>query len=59
MYSEILRVSNEKFLNEQKIFDANKIKKFVINYPNTRYKADSYILWSFYIFQRWYEKYIK
>lgn len=59
IYSEILRVSSKEFLNEQKIFDVEKVEKFILNYFNTKLEADAYILWSFYIFQRWYEKYIK
>lgn len=59
VYSEIIRVSSKEFLNEQKMFDANKVERFILNYSNTKFEADAYILWSFYIFQRWYEKYIK
>lgn len=59
MYSEILRVFNKDLIEKQGIFEFEKISKFIKNFKEEKKKGDAIILWSFYIFQIWYETYMR
>ena len=58
MYLELLRVSNKEAIENQGIFEFEKIKQFIENFKEEKKKGDAIILWSFYIFQIWYETYM-
>lgn len=58
-YSELLRVSDEKFLKKQHIFDSKKIKEYIEIFKEKRKKGDAIVLWCFYVFQIWYETYMR
>ena len=54
---EIRQYSDEGFLNRQGIFDSKGIKKLINDQENNNKIIYSSILWSFYIFQRWWLQY--
>lgn len=55
---EIMRYSDDKYLSDQGIFDAQGIKKLIETQEHDNKIIYSTILWSFYMFQRWWEEYM-
>ena len=54
MRSELLSYIDDKFLEEQDIFDIQNIKKIVLNHLNS-VEDNSFKIWTFYCFQKWYK----
>ena len=54
MKSELLSYIDDKFLEEQDIFDIQNIKKIVLNHLNS-VEDNSFKIWTFYCFQKWYK----
>ena len=54
MRSELLSYIDNKFLEEQDIFDIQNIKKIVLNHLNS-VEDNSFKIWTFYCFQKWYK----
>jgi len=54
MRSELLNYIDDKFLEEQDIFDIQNIKKIVFNHLNS-VEDNSFKIWTFYCFQKWYK----
>ena len=54
MRSEFLSYIDDKFLEEQDIFDIQNIKKIVLNHLNS-VEDNSFKIWTFYCFQKWYK----
>ena len=57
--NEILQYSDEKFLRDQGLFDIGGIQKLISDQENNNKIIYSSILWSFYVFQRWWIQYCK
>ena len=53
MRSELLSYIDDKFLEEQDIFDIQNIKRIVLNHLNS-VEDNSFKIWTFYCFQKWY-----
>ncbi len=56
---EIQKYSDESFLVTQGIFDVVGIKKLILMQEQSDSVLYSSLLWSFYMFQRWWEEYMK
>ena len=54
MRNELLSYIDDKFLEEQDIFDIQNIKKIVLNHLNS-VEDNSFKIWTFYCFQKWYK----
>ena len=54
MRSELLSYIDDKFLEEQDIFDIQNIRKIVLNHLNS-VEDNSFKIWTFYCFQKWYK----
>ena len=54
MRSELLSYIDDKFLEEQDIFDIQNIKKIVLDHLNS-VEDNSFKIWTFYCFQKWYK----
>ena len=54
MRSELLSYIDDKFLEEQDVFDIQNIKKIVLNHLNS-VEENSFKIWTFYCFQKWYK----
>ena len=54
MRNELLSYIDDKFLEEQDIFDIQNIKKIVFNHLNS-VEDNSFKIWTFYCFQKWYK----
>ena len=54
MRNELLSYIDDKFLEEQDIFDIQNIKKVVLNHLNS-VEDNSFKIWTFYCFQKWYK----
>ena len=54
MRSELLSYIDDKFLEEQDVFDIQNIKKIVFNHLNS-VEDNSFKIWTFYCFQKWYK----
>ena len=54
MRSELLSYIDDKFLEEQDVFDIQNIKKIVLNHLNS-VEDNSFKIWTFYCFQKWYK----
>ncbi len=54
MRSELLSYIDDKFLEDQDIFDIQNIKKIVLNHLNS-VEDNSFKIWTFYCFQKWYK----
>ena len=52
--NELLSYIDDKFLEEQDIFDIQNIKKIVLNHLNS-VEDNSFKIWTFYCFQKWYK----
>ena len=55
---EILRFSNEAFIKRQGLFDTNGVKQLIIHQEHDDKILFSTILWSYFVFQRWWEEYM-
>ena len=55
LYKDLKRVSTKKYLDKQNIFNYDVVKYLIDNIDN-KYLTD--IIWCFYMFQLWYEKYM-
>ena len=55
---EITRYSDEAFLRRQGLFDADGVKGLVKRQERDNKIIFSSVLWSFYVFQRWWDEYI-
>lgn len=55
LYEDLKRLSNQKFIDKQNLFNSNYIEKIIKNIDDRKYTA---IIWDFYIFQLWYETYM-
>lgn len=58
LHREIERYSDEQFLKIQGVFDAEGIKNLIQIQDRNDKIIYSSILWSYYVFQRWWEKYL-
>lgn len=56
---EINKYSDASYLAAQGIFDASGIKRLILLQEQSDYVLYSSLLWSFYMFQRWWEEYMK
>lgn len=56
---EIFRYSEEKALKKQDIFEAQAVKNLICKQEKSDKIIYSSILWSYYIFQKWYQRYIE
>ena len=54
MRNELLSYIDDKFLEEQDIFDIQNIKRIVLNHLNS-VEDNSFKIWTFYCFQKWYK----
>ena len=54
MRNELLSYIDDKFIEEQDIFDIQNIKKIVLNHLNS-VEDNSFKIWTFYCFQKWYK----
>ena len=56
---EVSRYSDENFLRQQGIFDANGVKNLINNQEKSDNILYSSMLWSYYMFQRWWVQYVE
>ncbi len=56
---EIRRYSDESFLRQQGIFDVDGVKQLIQKQESSDNILYSSMLWSYYMFQRWWEKYTR
>lgn len=57
-HQEIARYTEEAFIRRQGIFDSSAVKTLVNKQSHSDKIMYSSMLWSFYVFQRWYERWI-
>lgn len=55
---EVRRYSDESFLRQQGIFDANGVIKLIQKHQSSDNILYSSMLWSYYMFQRWWAEYV-
>lgn len=58
LHNEIMRYSDESFLKKQGLFDVTGIRQLIRKQERDNKIIYSSILWSYYVFQRWWEEYI-
>ncbi len=56
---EIKRYSDEDFLKKQELFDVHGIKSLIETQKHDNKIIYSSMLWSFYMFQRWWQEYME
>lgn len=56
---EIAHYADEKILEKQDIFDSKAVKELIIHQQKSDKIMYSSMLWSFYVFQKWYQMYIE
>nr|WP_297708400.1 asparagine synthase (glutamine-hydrolyzing) [uncultured Butyrivibrio sp.] len=56
--AEIARYADESFLRQQGLFDPEGVKKLIRTQEHDNTIIYSSVLWSFYMFQRWWEEYM-
>lgn len=56
--SSLLNFTNKEFIEKQSLFDHSVINKQINSYYSKREKKYRKFLWSFFVFQMWYEKYM-
>ncbi len=56
---EIAHYADERILKRQDIFDANAVQELITNQQKSDKIMYSSMLWSFYVFQKWYQMYIE
>lgn len=59
LHSKLLRYSDAQILKKQGIFNAEKIHEFVYSLEKSDKSLYNSVLWSFYVFQMWYQEYIE
>lgn len=58
LHQEIKRYSDDQFLKRQGLFNADGVRTLIRIQKNNNKIVYSSILWSYYIFQRWWEEYL-
>ena len=56
---EIARYADAVILKKQDIFDANAVQELIAHQEKSDKIMYSSMLWSFYVFQKWYQMYIE
>lgn len=56
---EIARYADEKILKKQDIFDSKAVRELIAHQEKSDKIMYSSMLWSFYVFQKWYQMYIE
>ena len=59
LHSEIMRMSEPVKLKRQGIFRADMVQRLIEKQKKSDYIVYSALLWSFYVFQMWYNEYIE
>lgn len=56
--SELDQYLDENLVREQGIFKYNELIKFATQFKNKEQTSNTQIMWSYFVFQRWYKKYM-
>ena len=59
LHGQLLRYADREILKKQGIFNADKIHEFIYCLEKSDKSLYNSVLWSFYVFQMWYQEYIE
>jgi asparagine synthase (glutamine-hydrolysing) len=59
LHERLLRYADREILEKQGIFNADKIQEFIYCLDKSDKSLYNSILWSFYVFQMWYQEYVE
>lgn len=59
LHKQLLRYANKDILKKQGIFNADKIHEFIEYLGKSNKSLYNSVLWSFYVFQMWYQEYVE
>ncbi len=59
LYEQLRRYSDTEFLIEQGLFDPGEVKRLLSAFSRHDERSITQVVWGFYVFQQWYESYIR
>ena len=59
LHTQLLRYADKEILKKQEIFNIDKIYEFIYNLEKSDKSLYNSVLWSFYVFQMWYQEYVE